>query len=236
MSNCPNCGAAVEGEGNFCVRCGNRLPVACTNCGEANQPDSQFCHACGNELGAQAPPPRRMATVSCPRCSSINDSGTTFCYSCGLPLDEFGGATPQPTHAIGAPAGFWIRLVAWLIDTAILVGVQMVMLTLMPGTSIEFYYSDESFWTTPDSVMAIVGAVYYTVGVSAFSTTLGKRALGLYVLRPDGSKVSLPRAFGRHLASGLSALFLGIGFLMIGFSRDKRGLHDHICGTVVVKR
>ena len=151
-------------------------------------------------------------------------------------MEEFVQAPSRGAIAAGSPAGFWIRLLAWLIDTAALAGVHLIVLTLMPGTSIEYYYTDDSLWTAADSAMAILGAIYYTLGVSAFSTTLGKRVLGLYVLRPDGSKVSVPRAFGRHLASGLSALLLGIGYLMIGFSSDKRGLHDHICDTVVVKR
>ena len=235
MSNCQNCGAATEGAANYCVRCGSRLATGCPSCGSANQPDSVFCHACGCALAASAPP-LRPVSVSCPRCGSTNEPGVTFCYSCGLPLDEFGGATRAAIGVVGTPAGFWIRLLAWLIDTAILVGVQLTMLTLLPGTSVEAYYSDDSLWTTADSVMTIVGAVYYTVGVSAFSTTLGKRALGLYVLRPDGVRISLPRAFGRHLASGISALLLGVGYLMIGFNTDKRGLHDHVCDTVVVKK
>ena len=236
MSNCPNCGAAAEGAANYCVRCGSRLASGCPNCGAANQPDSQYCHACGSALTAPGPSPSRPASVACPRCSSVNEPGTTFCYSCGLPLDEFGGAAPQAANAVGRPAGFWIRLLAWVMDTAILAGVQLILLTVLPGTSIESYYTDETFWTTPDSLMAIVGALYYTVGVSAFSTTPGKRALGIYVLRVDGKKVGFLRAFCRFLASDLSGLILGIGYLMIGFSRDKRGLHDHICDTVVVKR
>ena len=236
MSNCPNCGAAAEGSANYCVRCGSRLAIGCPNCGSANQADSQFCHSCGNALAATAPRLPQPVAVLCPRCQSTNEAGTTFCYSCGLPLEEFGAVPRRTTVAAGIPAGFWIRLLAWLIDTAILVSVQLVLLTLLPGTSIEVYYSDDSFWTTADGVMAIVGAIYYTVGVSALSTTLGKRALGLYVLRRDGTKVGGLRAFGRHVASGLSALLLGIGYLMIGFSSDKRGLHDHICDTVVVKR
>ena len=34
----------------------------------------------------------------------------------------------------------------------------------------------------------------------------------------------------------ISALILGIGFLMIAFSADKRGLHDRIAGTYVGRR
>ena len=235
MSNCPNCGAAPEDAANYCVRCGSRMPPGCPSCGVVNGPGSQYCHACGSALTAVAPSPP-PAPIVCPRCAATNAPGTAFCYSCGLPLDEFGGLPARPMAAVGVPAGFWIRLAAWLIDSIILVLVQLILLTLLPATSVEAYYSDDTFWTTADSIMTIVSAIYYTVGVSVFSTTVGKRVLGLYVLRRDGTRVSGLRAFGRHVASGVSALLLCIGYLMIGFSQDKRGLHDHICDTVVVKK
>ena len=236
MRNCPNCGAAAEDAANYCVGCGSRLASGCPNCGAANQPDSQYCQACGSALTAPGPSLSRSDSVACPRCSSVNQPGTTFCYSCGLPLDDFGGAARPAACAVGLPAGFWIRLLAWIIDSIVLFIGHVILLAIMPDSSVEGYYSDDTIWTAADSITAIVGALYYSVGVSVFSTTVGKRALGLYVLRVDGTKVGFLRAFCRHLAGGISALLLFMGYLMIGFSRDKRGLHDHICDTVVVKR
>ena len=235
MSNCPNCGVASDGAANYCVRCGSRMGSGCPSCGVVNRAESLYCHACGSALAAAALSPPSVS-IACPRCSSANAPGTTFCYSCGLPLEEFGGLARPTVVAAGVPAGFWIRLLAWLIDTVVLAGVHLILLTIMPGTSIELYYADESFWTTADSIMIILSAIYYTVGVSVFSTTVGKRVLGLYVLRRDGTKVNGLRAFARHVASGISELLLFVGYLMIGFSQDKRGLHDHICDTVVVKK
>lgn len=216
------------------------MDSGCPSCGVVNRTESLYCRACGTALSAAAPNPFRPPSMPCPRCSSLNAPGTSFCYSCGLPLDEFAG-TPMRTAAgvvrlAGTPAGFWIRLVAWLIDSLVLVGAQLILLTLMPGTSIEAYYTDNSLWTASDTIMSIFGAIYYTVGVSVFSTTVGKRALGLYVLRPDATKVGGLRALGRYFAGGLSSFLLGIGFLMIAFSSEKRGLHDHICDTVVVRK
>ena len=238
MINCTNCGRQVEASANYCVHCGNRMPVACSSCGAANQADSLYCYACGSRLGA-ALPPSPPPELACPRCHASNRAGTTFCFSCGYPLEASraeGFAASGPAPVAGVPAGFWVRLLAWFIDSILLIAVQLLMLTLVPGISVESYYSDESLWTWPDTIMVLVGAAYYTVGVSVYSTTIGKRALSLYVLRRDGTKVSGPRAFGRHLATGLSALVLFVGYLMIAFSSDKRGLHDHICDTIVVRR
>ena len=137
---------------------------------------------------------------------------------------------------MGTPAGFWIRLLAWLIDSVLLGLLQLGLLALLPGTSIEAYYAEEASWTRYDTLIILVAAAYYTFGVSAFSTTVGKRVLGLYVLQKDGSKPGPFRAFARYLSYIPSALIFGIGYLMIGFNSDKRGLHDHICGTIVVKK
>ena len=235
MIKCPSCGYDLPDNANFCVNCGSRMTRACFNCGAAYQAGNLYCHACGARLGTgapAAPPP----PIACPRCQASNEAGTTFCFSCGFPLGEPGTSRSAPAGPVGVPAGFWVRLLAWFIDSILLIAFQLLLLTLMPGTSVEAYYSDEALWAAADSIMVVVGAVYYTVGVSVYSTTLGKRALGLYVLRRDGTKVSGLRAFGRHVATGLSALLLFAGYLMIAISSDKRGLHDHICDTVVVRR
>lgn len=79
-------------------------------------------------------------------------------------------------------------------------------------------------------------ALYYTVTVSVWQTTIGKRLLGLYVLRTDGSKIGPGRALARYLASIVSVIILHIGHLIIGMRRDKRGLHDLTCDTKVVKK
>ena len=175
------------------------------------------------------------ASITCPRCRSLNAPGTAFCYSCGLPLEEFGGLPERTEVAAGVPAGFWIRLLAWFIDSIALVAIQLALLALLPGTSIEAYYGTEGTWTRLDTLMFLFGMAYYTVGVAVFSTTVGKRLLGLYVLRPDGSKVGPGRAFARYWAPLLSALILFAGFLMVAFRQDKRALHDLICDTVVVR-
>jgi uncharacterized RDD family membrane protein YckC len=58
----------------------------------------------------------------------------------------------------------------------------------------------------------------------------------LYVVRTDGSRVGIGRALARYLAYVPSAIILGGGFLMIAWRQDKRGLHDLICDTVVIRR
>ena len=235
----------------FCNHCGERLPARCRACDALNPPGSGFCYSCGSPIAAASsrapyyePPPQ--APVSCPRCSKTSEPGSAYCYSCGLPFDE---PTPRtsaapPTYArydsrrawggddywyaVGEPAEFSIRLAAYLIDVAIAIAAVLI---------IELVFGMAGF---PDGLAlfasAVIELLYYAIGWSRWGTTIGKRVFNLYVLRPDGSKIGFRRALGRCFASWVSLLALGIGFLMIAFRQDRRGLHDLMCDTVVVRR
>ena len=78
-------------------------------------------------------------------------------------------------------------------------------------------------------------SIYNAALIAIWATTPGKRAFGLYVVRTDGSKVSAGMALARSLAAVVSTLTI-IGILLIVFRQDKRGLHDLICDTVVIRR
>ena len=58
---------------------------------------------------------------------------------------------------------------------------------------------------------------------------------GLKVLTEDGEPIGLDKAVLRYIGLWINILTLGIGYLMIAFRKDKRGLHDLIAGTVVEK-
>ena len=83
--------------------------------------------------------------------------------------------------------------------------------------------------------MALISLVYFTPLIALRATTIGKSFLGVYVVRTDGSRVGLGRAFFRTLATFLSGIILGLGFLQAAFREDKRALHDLICDTKVIK-
>ena len=68
---------------------------------------------------------------------------------------------------------------------------------------------------------------------SSYQATLGKMILGMKVTDLAGNRISFERATGRHFAKILSAMILGIGFLMVAFTERKQGLHDILAGTLV---
>jgi uncharacterized RDD family membrane protein YckC len=109
-------------------------------------------------------------------------------------------------------AGFWVRMIALLIDV-ILVGV----VTHMSG----FFLP----------CLAIYGAVLWKLRGS----TVGGIIFGLKVVRVDGRPMEWVTTIVRGLACFFSLIVVGLGFFWIGFDREKQGWHDKIAGTVVVR-
>jgi uncharacterized RDD family membrane protein YckC len=133
--------------------------------------------------------------------------------------------------------GFWIRFGAKLIDGIILYVVNAVL-----GFTVMLVVGS---WKNPSTVIAatilsnvlslVINLAYVTYFLGKFGATPGKMACGLKVIRPDGEKITYGRACGRFFAEMLSAMTLGIGYIMVAFDEEKRALHDRICDTRVIK-
>lgn len=78
-----------------------------------------------------------------------------------------------------------------------------------------------------------VTTVYNTVLVGIWGTTIGKRALNVYVLDGNGNIMGIPLAFARALATIVSTAIFYIGYLFI-FRNDNRALHDLLVGTYAI--
>jgi uncharacterized RDD family membrane protein YckC len=113
-------------------------------------------------------------------------------------------------------AGFWIRMVALLIDL-ILVGVALNLLhPIVRGTLI---------------VLAIYGAIMWKMK----GTTIGGIVCDLKVVRVDGRPLDWWTAIVRALGCFLSLVVAGLGFIWIAFDREHQAWHDKIAGTIVVR-
>jgi len=158
------------------------------------------------------------------------------------------GVTPVARQLPRQFAGFWIRFVAVLIDGIILavVGwiVQFAFLgaVLRPGRIMN---SQDVNAETVGAAMGLVGLVfivdiaiacgYEAFFLGRFGATPGKMALSLKVVRPSGAPISYARGAGRYFAKQLNLMTLMIGYIIAGFDSEKRGLHDMICDTRVIK-
>jgi len=130
------------------------------------------------------------------------------------------------------PAGFWIRAVALLLDTIVVVLVQASLGALAPLAG-----APDLDGAGPQAPVALFTwlftAVYFTVLHVVAGQTIGKSLVGIRVVGIDGALLTVGPALLRYLAGYLSALPLGLGFLMAGLRRDKRALHDLIAGSRV---
>jgi uncharacterized RDD family membrane protein YckC len=133
------------------------------------------------------------------------------------------GPPPASAAAVRSPpvspdlprAGFWIRMVALLID-AILVG---VLLSILHSHHLHLL------------VLAAYGAVMWKLRGS----TIGGIVFDLRVVRLDGREVDWETAIVRALSCFLSLAVAGLGFIWIAFDRNNQAWHDKIAGTVVVR-
>jgi uncharacterized RDD family membrane protein YckC len=136
-------------------------------------------------------------------------------------------------------AGFWIRVVAKLVDSAVLWAAGFAMAfaaaPLFPG------WGPGTLSPLHDGghpavlfFQLVAAAAYSTLFVGRYGATPGKMAAGLKVVTPSGGTVGYGTALCRYFAEILSSIILGIGYLMVAFDVEKRGLHDRICRTRVV--
>jgi uncharacterized RDD family membrane protein YckC len=133
--------------------------------------------------------------------------------------------------------GFWIRFVAYLIDGVVLsIAGTIVGFILGFGIAVSRTGDAKTAEFLGYGVGILLGWLYFALmESSARGATLGKMAMGLRVVTNEGQRLSFANATGRYFAKFISAIILLIGFIMIGFTERKRGLHDMIASTLVIK-
>jgi uncharacterized RDD family membrane protein YckC len=142
-------------------------------------------------------------------------------------------ATPNPPEA-PRYAGFWIRAVAFMIDS-VLVGIAIAVcwFGLWPNPS---NFSFSNIW--PAAIVVAALKIFYFAGLwaSPMQATPGQKLCRLRVVSVrDDPRIRFLRALGRLFAMILSTLMLGIGHIMAAFTERKRALHDIIAGTCVIR-
>jgi uncharacterized RDD family membrane protein YckC len=144
-----------------------------------------------------------------------------------------------------AYGGFWIRFGAKILDGIIL---------SVASVSINFFLIRKIFlgslrigqtrfpagalleYNVVSTLINLgIGLTYAIFFISRYSATPGKMAVGLKLVRSDGSQLSTGRIIGRHFSEVLSYLTLLIGYIMAAFDEEKRALHDRICDTRVIR-
>ena len=123
--------------------------------------------------------------------------------------------------------GFWRRFVAILLDGIILFFLMIsFIIAFLAITSRDPPY---------DFIGYLSGFVYTIVFWTALGRTPGKMLMGIKIIKVDGTSIGIVRSFLRYIGYIVSLITIFIGYLMIIWASEHRGLHDKIAGTVVVK-
>ena len=131
-------------------------------------------------------------------------------------------------------AGFWTRFVAYLIDMIVIYAISSLLNTISFGLLNKIF--DFPILGEESLSYVIVMFAYFIAMTYFFSQTLGKMIMKIKVETNKGEKLSLADVVYRELVGRLLTIFLVyLPYLAVAFTNKKKGLHDFIADTVVVK-
>jgi uncharacterized RDD family membrane protein YckC len=214
--------------------------------------------------------------MHCSSCGAKTADGAAFCNSCGRPIIGYSVAQAAAAPAAGgagsvavpgaavagarAYAGFWLRLVAAIIDGLIL-GIPFgILFFISIASMLPTLIQNAQNTQDPQHAMAFVAAIlprffflliltgvgswlyWASMESSTWQATLGKKALGLYVTDLDGKRTTFGRTSGRFWAGrgigfvpSIGGLYYLIDCIMAGVTEKKQALHDIIAGCLVMR-
>ena len=154
-------------------------------------------------------------------------------------------------------AGFWLRLVAAIID-GIVISIPLMPVFFLVFIDIFRHAQDFQGRQDPAGLMTIlgpkIGLIFFISAIaswlywglfesSAWQATLGKKALGIIVTDLEGRRISFGRASGRFWAGrGVGAIpYLGgtyflVDCICVGFTAKKQAIHDMIASCLVLRK
>jgi uncharacterized RDD family membrane protein YckC len=202
----------------------------CPKCGKETDASGKFCQWCGSDIDAVAP--RAVMKTE--------------------PEEE----DEEETSLAGNYAGLGRRFLAFIVDWIFLfifIAVTATAFNLVQGLKYLYYLvvqrapiSALTEAGTTDAAMipiiASVGVLFIIIPWLYFAgfecskgqATPGKTLLRMVVTDWDGNRISFARATLRHFVKIISALILFIGFIMIGLTKKRQGLHDIVSGCLVL--
>lgn len=144
--------------------------------------------------------------------------------------------TLPPEERYGEYAGFVTRLVAFVIDIAIVIAV-VAIISATSGLVNQFLnLRPAGLWvlraiTATTSVIFTVS--YYIILWTLVGMTPGKRIMGLIIVGEDGGRVTIGKAIRRYVGYYLSSILL-LGYLWVLIDPRRQALHDKLAGTLVI--
>jgi uncharacterized RDD family membrane protein YckC len=136
-------------------------------------------------------------------------------------------------------AGFWIRLIAYVIDVVILAIIAILFMAVVGGPLVLLKVSNIFLVLilAPPLILLIFG--YHPYFLATRGATPGKSILGLVVVdKTNRYPITWSKALIREIIGVriVDKLTLSLGDLLIIFDSKKQALHDKIAGTYVIYR
>jgi uncharacterized RDD family membrane protein YckC len=176
---------------------------------------------------------------------SVEQIGPVYVPQSAQPSDlvpampELHAVSARPTYA-----GFWLRVVAYFIDTLLMSPIVGIAMSLHPSAFIKNF---DAALATPGelpqptplafALVIFVGFFYYTLfEASSWQATPGKRFLRLYVTDLSGRRLTLSRAAARNFPKMIFSSAFPVAHLLAGFTEKKQAVHDFFAGSLVLRR
>ena len=133
-------------------------------------------------------------------------------------------------------AGFWVRTLAGIIDTILILIITLPLLTFIYGS--EYWDSDQFIQGTWDVLVNyILPAIVVIIFWVYKSATPGKIIMGLSIVDSmTGAKPSNAQFIGRYISYYVSCIPLLLGIIWVGIDKRNQGWHDKLAKTLVLKR
>ena len=201
------------------------------------------------------PPPTAELTVKevvCAECGKIFPAegiirigATSVCAACKpLYIQKLreGVSASGPFMAMEY-GGFWIRVLAKILDSLIIWGIAAVCIGILAAILMPLAGQNResqtffALFVVALLLVFILGVMLFPIWCNVkYGGTPGKRILRLRVVTATGGPITWGRGFGRFFAEILNSLIpLSIGYIIAAFDSQKRTVHDHIAGTRVIK-
>jgi uncharacterized RDD family membrane protein YckC len=210
----------------------------CSKCGTNLAPGSAFCQVCGTAAPTSAAMPA-IPPAGSPTATPVAAAAVSPHW------------LPPATRAF---AGFWLRVVACLIDGVLLgavLGAIFIPMFLLGGVGAALQsMARRDHQPDPAAIFAfasslalfagasvLAGWLYYAYFESSeWQGTVGKKVMNLVVTDLEGNRLTFGRASGRYFARFITKLIpLGIGFILAGITEKKQALHDMIASCLVLR-
>jgi uncharacterized RDD family membrane protein YckC len=133
------------------------------------------------------------------------------------------------------PAGIVRRGVALAVDLLVVTLLERIGWALAVGLAAigpGLQLAAQAFGLT---WLLVVPSAYFVLGHGTAGRTIGKWLLGARVVDEEGAPIGYVRALGRYVATLIAVLPFGLGLALAALRSDRRGVHDLLAGTRVLR-